>query len=162
MARGFQFRLESVLRVRSLREREARRRVGAKLAEIAAVEQLNAETAAEISARQARVLDRQRAATVEPRELAAERAWVTYLRRCLAERQAMKSLLRRELDVLREELRAARTQMKAIEKLREQRYAAWKRESGRREQTESDELARQLLRFAAGSGAGQCSPLKRA
>jgi flagellar export protein FliJ len=152
VARRFHFRLETVLRVRTLREREARRRVGAKLAEIAGVDRINTQTLAEISTRQAQLLDRQRSSTLDPRALASERAWVNFLRRGVAERQTLKAALRRELDALRDELRAARSQMKAIEKLRERRHTEWKRDVAVREQTESDELARQLLRFAAGSG----------
>lgn len=155
MARRFQFRLETVLRVRTLREREARRRVGVKLSEIAAVDRLNADAAREISSRQAGTLDRQQAALVDPRQMAAERAWVNYLRRSLGERQALKAALQRELNELRSELRAARTQMKAIEKLRERKHAEWKHDSQLAEQAESDELARQLLRYADGGGTVQ-------
>jgi flagellar FliJ protein len=153
MARRFRFRLDTVLRVRALREREARRKFGVKLAEIAAVERLNAETSAEIAARQARLLSSQRRTIVDPRELAAGRAWVGYLRRQLAERQAVKAALRNELNALREELRQARAQSRMLEKLRERKHAEWKRDADRQEQTDSDELARQLPGFAASAAA---------
>lgn len=153
MARRFRFRLDTVLRVRALREREARRRFGAKLAEIAAVERLNAETSGEIATRQKRLLASQQGSIVDPRELASGRAWVGYLRRQLAERQAIKSALRSELDALREELRQARAQSRMLERLRERKHSDWKRDVGRQEQTEADELARQLLGYTAGTDA---------
>src|SRR5262245_41062475 len=155
MARAFHFRLETVLRVRTLRQREAQRKVGAKVAEIAGLNRLIAETAAEIGSRQSQLAIRQGSTRVDPRELAAERAWVNYLRRGQAERLERKAGVSRELDTLLADSRQARMQMLMLEKLRERRQAEWRRETQHREQTDADELARQLLSRSAGSGALQ-------
>ncbi len=50
-----------------------------------------------------------------------------------------------ELKHAAEGLRRMRTQTQIVEKLRERRWAAYRKQRDRREQNESDELARQLL-----------------
>ena len=145
MARRFQFRLETLLRVRELREREAKRKVGAKHAEIAQIDRLNRQTDEEISRRQDRLREYQQQAVLAPEELVRERAWIAYLRRTIAERRAIRAGLLDELATLQAELREARKQKLIIEKLRERRWEEYTRDRRRREQAESDELARQLL-----------------
>lgn len=145
MAAGrFRFRLQTLLRVRELREREARRKVSAKMAEIARIDEWNRETADDVSRIQRHILERQSTATIDARELTRQRAWVSHLRRTIAERQVAKQSLVTQLESLRAELRTARTQMRVIEKLRERRYGEWKRERGLVEQAAMDEVARQL------------------
>jgi flagellar FliJ protein len=147
MARRFSFRLQTLLRVRELREREAKRKVGAKQAEIARLDQLNRHTADEISRRQDALRSQQQQPVLAPDVLVRERAWIAYLRRTIVERQALRAGLLKELATLRDELREARTQKRIIEKLRERRWEAYVKDRNRREQAESDELARQLLSF---------------
>jgi len=147
VARRFQFRLQTVLRVRELREREAKRKVGAKRAEIARLDQLSRETADEILRRQDVLRQRQREQVLAPQALIRERAWIAYLRRTVVERQALRAGLVKELETLQEELRQARKQRRIIEKLRERRWEEYTRDRKRREQAESDELARQLHVF---------------
>ena len=48
MARRFQFRLQTLLRVRQLEEQQAKRKVAARRAEIAQLDHLNRQTADEI------------------------------------------------------------------------------------------------------------------
>lgn len=145
MAGGrFKFRLQTVLRVRTLREREARRRVGAKAAEIARLDQWNLETADEISTIQRGIVERQSEALIDARDLTRQRAWVSHLRRTIVERQMARQTLVAQLETLRGELRIARTQMRVIEKLRERRYDDWRRARGFAEQAAMDEVARQL------------------
>ncbi len=144
MPRRFRFRLETVLRVRELREREAKRKVGAKLAEIAALDNLNQQAATEISKRQGDLNQSQHAVHLDPRELSSGRAWIAYLRRSIAQRQVAKSSLLSELEQLRAELVTARTQTRILEKLRERKHETWKREGQQREQAEMDEVARRL------------------
>lgn len=153
MAKRFSFRLQTLLRVRELREREAQRKVGAKQAEIARVDQLNRQTADEISRRQDRLREQQKRPVLAPDALVRERAWIAYLRRTIVERQALRSGLLEELATLRAELQQARTQKRIIEKLRERRWEQYVKDRKRREQAESDELARQLLSFDRASAA---------
>ena len=146
MAKRFRFPLETLLRVRELREREAKRKVGLKQAEIARIDQLNRQTYAEIDAHQ-QVLRQQQQGTLTPGELVRERAWIAHLRRTIVQRQVQRVQLVNELQALLEELRIARVQKRVIEKLRERRWEEYRRDRARCEQTEADELAQQLHAF---------------
>lgn len=140
----FTFRLQTLLRVRELREREARRKLSAKQAEIARIDQWNRETADEVSRIQRRIVECQSATTMDVRELTRQRAWASHLRRTIVERQVARQSLVAQLDALRGELHTARTQTRVIEKLRERRFGEWKRDRALSEQTQMDEVARQL------------------
>ncbi|MBU0617182.1 MAG: flagellar FliJ family protein [Planctomycetes bacterium] len=143
MAKRFRFSLETLLRVRDVREREARRKVGLKQAEIARLDQLNRQTADEISVRQ-RGLRQQQQGALTPENLVRERAWIAYLWRTIVERQTQRAGLVSELRELQEAWRQARRQKRIIEKLRERRWQQYFKDRKRQEQAESDELARQL------------------
>ncbi len=143
MAKRFHFPLETLLRVREVREREAKRKVGLKQAEIARLDQLNRQTAEEIFARQDILRQHQRG-TLTPNDIVREQAWIAYLRRTIFQRQAQRAGLVKELEVLQEALRQARVQKRIIEKLRERRWDEYVKDRKRREQAESDELAQQL------------------
>lgn len=143
MAKRFHFPLETLLRVREVREREAKRKVGLKQAEIARLDQLNRQTAEEIFARQDILRQHQRG-TLTPNDIVREQAWIAYLRRTIFQRQAQRAGLVKELGVLQEALRQARVQKRIIEKLRERRWDEYVKDRKRREQAESDELAQQL------------------
>jgi flagellar FliJ protein len=153
VAKRFQFRLETLLRVREIREREAKRKVGVKQAEIARVDQLNRLTAEEISQRQNALRAQQGQGVLDPDTLLRERAWIAYLRQTIVERQTFRAGLVRELATLQAELRQARRQKRTIEKLRERRWEEYIKCRKRREQAESDELARQLHTFRGAPGA---------
>lgn len=144
MARRFRFRLETLLRVRRTREREAKRNVSAKRAEIARVDLLNQQTAAEITSQQELLLVKQQAGQLDPLALQRGRAWLAHLRRTVAERHVQRTTLVTQLDQLQAILRDARTQTRVLEKLRERRLADYRRDRNRREQAVADELAQQL------------------
>lgn len=144
MAKRFQFRLETVLRVRDLHEQEAKRNVGAKQAEIAQLDQLNEQTREEILGRQDDIEQQQQAETIRPADLSRGRAWISQLRHTIAERLSMRQQLLSELNQLQTALREARVQRRVIEKLRERRWNEHSRRTNRSEQAAADELARQL------------------
>ena len=150
MAKRFRFSLETLMRVRDVRERTAKRKVGLKQAELARLDQLNRTTVGEIHSRQA-TLRRQQQGAVTPAELVRERAWIAYLRRTILERQAQQAELAGQMGTLREAWLQTRTEKRIIEKLRERRWAEYVRGRKRREQTESDELARQLQAYGEAS-----------
>jgi flagellar FliJ protein len=143
VARQFHFSLETLLRVRDIREREAKRKVGLKQAEIARLDQLNRQTTEEIATRQTSLRQHQRG-TFTPEELVRERAWIAYLRRTIVERQARRGELVTELEELRNAWHQARMRKRIIEKLRERRWEQYAKERRRGEQDEADELARHL------------------
>jgi flagellar protein FliJ len=145
MARKFRFRLGTLLRVRQTREREAQRKVAAKSAEIARVDLLNQQTAAEIVQQQADLLAGQQGGRLDPLALQRGRAWIAHLRRQIALRHVQRAELVTQLGELQAELRAARTQTRILEKLRARRLAEYRRTRNRQEQAASDELAQQLL-----------------
>lgn len=150
MAQRFKFRLETVLRVRELREREARRKVGAKMGEIAEIDRQIEMSFQDIQQRQFGLVERQNDALIDPRELIRERAWITHLRRGIAERRGVKAERQRELDTLREELRQARVQTRMLENLRERQLTEHRRAAARREQDAMDEVAQRLHGVDAG------------
>jgi len=144
VAKRFQFRLQTVLRVRELRERDAKRRVAETRAELARIDQLDRQTADEIRAQQEALRRLQAGAALSPPELSRGRAWIAHLQRTLAQRQLARAGLLRELEQRLAEWRAARQQLRILEKLRERRWAEYVHDRQRAEQAESDELAQQL------------------
>jgi flagellar FliJ protein len=145
--RRFQFRLETVLDVRRVREREARREVAARRLELSRVERLNHETRAAIGEQQDLLRGVQQSGAVEPAVLAQRRAWIAHLRQGLLQREALRRELQSRVAAALERLRLARQQTRTIEKLRERRHAEHRRAAQRHEQRISDELARQLPTF---------------
>ena len=144
MARRFRFRLQTLLRVRQLREREAKRKVAAKRAEIARLDRLNEQTTEEILRQQEALLAGQRQGRLEPLALQRGRAWIAYLRKTIAVRHLQRMQLVEELHKLQAEFQAARTQARIIERLRERRWDQYVRDRERRDQAAADELAQQL------------------
>ncbi len=147
MARKFRFPLETLLKVRQMRQREAERSVGRTRADIARLDLLDEQTRDEISRQQTALLDGQQQHALDPLELQRGRAWVAHLRRTIAMRHTQRLDLRQELQQRLSELRDARQQARIIERLREKRWEEYRRDNQRREQSESDELARQLQFF---------------
>jgi len=147
VARRFQFRLQTLLRVREVREREAMRKVGAKQAEIAQIDQLNRQTTEEIERHQSVLRKHQRQKLLAPDTLVRERAWIGHLRGTIVQRQTLRAGLVTELATLQGKLRAARTRKRVIEKLRERRWEEYVSDRRRCEQAEADELAQQLHGF---------------
>jgi flagellar export protein FliJ len=145
MARRFEFRLETLLRVRQLRERDAKRKVAAQRAEIARLDRLDRETADEILHRQAELLAGQRAGPLDPLALQRGQAWIAHLRRAMALRCVQRTELAVQLRQLQAAWQTARTQARMIGKLRERRWEQYVRQRARQEQAATDELAQQLL-----------------
>ncbi|HPM24737.1 MAG TPA: flagellar FliJ family protein [Phycisphaerae bacterium] len=144
MARRFQFRLETLLRVRQLREREAKRNVAAQRAEIARLDRLNEQTAEEIARQQEILLQGQQRGVLDPLTLQRGRAWIGHLRRTIAQRHVQRAEMVSRLRELQALWQAARTQARIIEKLRERRWTEYRRTRDRQEQAAADELAQQL------------------
>jgi flagellar FliJ protein len=144
VARRFHFRLQTLLRVRELHEREAKRNVAAKQAEIARLELLNEQTVEEIRRQQEVLLETQRQARPDPLELQRGRAWTGHLRREIADRQALRGQMLEQLGELQGRYQEARKQRRIVEKLRERRWSEYARGRERQQQAVADELAQQL------------------
>ncbi|RMF71180.1 MAG: flagellar export protein FliJ [Planctomycetota bacterium] len=144
MSRRFRFRLETLLRVRQLREDEATRRLAQQQAEIARIDAQKAELLERIREIQTELLARQSTACPEPADLARRRAWVAHLRRRIADGDRLRAEKSEQLERLRDAWRTARTQKRVIEKLRERRAAEHRHAARRREQRDAWELAQRL------------------
>ena len=144
MAKRFHFPLATLLRMRELHEREAKRKVGEKLAEIAQLDQANQQADNEIRMRQSDLLASQRTGTIATTDIARTRGWITHLRHTILQRQDMRAARVKELEVLQAELRVARKNKRIIEKLRDRRWEEYRKDLQRREQAQADELAQQL------------------
>jgi len=144
MARRFRFKLEALLRVRELHEQQAKRKLGAKLVEIARLDALDVSTRREIAVQHDALRAAQRTDALDPSELTRRRAWVAFLRRTLSERAAARTGMDAEARLLREQVRAARVQTRTLERLRERRASEHARREAVLEQRDADELARQL------------------
>ena len=144
MPKRFVFNLETLLRVRQLREREAKRKVAAQRAELARVEQLIEQTLQAVARQQHELLDGKQQTRLDPPTLQRGRAWIAALRRQLADHHARRAALQDRLRQRQAELRAARTQARIVEKLRERRWAEYVHDRDRRADAAADELAQQL------------------
>ncbi len=144
MAKRFVFNLETLRRVRQLREREAKRKVAAQRAELARVEQLIVQTLNAVARQQQELLDGQQQTRLDPLTLQRGRAWIAALRRQLADHHAWRAVLQDQLRARAAELRAARTQARVVEKLRDRRWEEYVHDRDRQAQAAADELAQQL------------------
>lgn len=140
MAKRFEFRLETLLRVRSLREREAERRAAEIRAELARLDEADRAALDAIGAQQAELV-RLQSAGADPVSLARGRAWIAYLRRQMGERAQLRNDAIKRLHGRLQELREARKQKRMIEKLRERQFEIYRRTRSRWEQSLADENA---------------------
>jgi len=159
MAQAFKFRLATVLRVRELREREAKRRVGAKAAEIARLDQQVRRTQEEIFRQQNVLTGLQDKPSLDPAALRQSRAWIAHLRHEVGQLHVQRSQEQAALEILRKAHQEARVQTRILEKLRERRWSEYRHERASIEQGLSDELAQTLhLRFASSDEAPEWGP----
>lgn len=145
MARRFRFRLETLLRVRRIAEREQQRQLAARQAEVKRLDGLVAELHAEIARRQQALLGEQSTPALDAPSLSRQRAWIAYLRQMLHAQQNLRVRAASELEAARRRLQEARVRTRTVETLRERRWQEYRHERELAEQAESDELARQLL-----------------
>lgn len=145
MARRFRFRLETLLNVRRLREREAQRKVAAQGAAIARLDAADRQALSEIAEQQRTLLAAQQTGLLDASGLQRGRAWINHLRRAMTLRAAERAQLQQKLVELQGNLREARKQTRVLEKLRERRLDAYETKTAHQEQAAADELAQQLL-----------------
>lgn len=144
MARRFQFSLQTLLRVREIRERDAQRKVAAQRAALARLDQLDRQCQELISRQQSELLHLQEQALIDPGALSRGRAWLAHLRNSLFQRQVQRQQMLVELEKLLSAYREARRDARAVARLRERRWEEYRQDRARQEQAEADELAQQL------------------
>ncbi|MCH7870513.1 MAG: flagellar FliJ family protein [Planctomycetes bacterium] len=145
MAKRFRFRLETLLRIRRLSEREAQRKVAAKQAEIARIDELSRQARREILSQEDELRKRQSGERLNVADLSTRRSWIAHLQRTILLHKHLRGQREDELKKVVAELGRARTQALVVQKLRERRWSEYRKEHDRREQSELDELARQML-----------------
>lgn len=145
MAKRFRFRLETLLRIRRLSEREAQRKVAAKQAEIARIDELSRQARREILLQGDELRKRQSGERLDVADLSTRRSWIAHLQRTILLHKHLRGQREDELKKVVAELGRARTQAEVVQKLRERRWSEYRRQRDRREQSELDELARQML-----------------
>lgn len=141
MARGFQFRLETVLRVRREAFEQRQRIVAARLRAL----QEEQRRAADLHGRIAEALDESRAAqasgAVDLQRVRGLRVFVFSMRQQL---EQVNFAIKRQEELLQKERAAmieASVALKAIEKLKERRRQRYEQDEQRREAAEAGELA---------------------
>ncbi len=163
MTKRFQFRLEPILKLRELREKEQQRRLADCRRDVQDAEQ----KLADLQARLRDTLDGVRRAgsqpTVDVSAMIAEQDWRDRVRNMIEAQHAEIHRLEERLRAERNELAARTRQRKVIEKLRERRHEEHKRTLQRAERAEADESA--VQRFAclhnnAESAAADLNPLR--
>lgn len=147
MAKRFRFRLQTLLRVRELREQEAERKVAAQRAEIARLDDWNRQTAQEIEQHQQSLRHTQSGQHFTPLDLVRTRAWIAHLRSTMAARSVQRGEMLKQLEKLMDDWRITRQNRRVIEKLRERRWDEYVHGREQEEQAAADELAQQMQAF---------------
>ncbi len=144
MARRFHFRLQTLMRVRELKEREAQRGVAAHVAELVELDELDAIARRDIHDVHTQLLRTQQSDTPETADLTRGRAWIAQQQRQIIEREMQRKTVQQQLAVAQQKLREARTQTRILEKLRERRLEQHLQAAKRRERLVEAEVARQM------------------
>jgi flagellar FliJ protein len=144
VAKRFRFRLETVLRVRKLREREARRKLAVEYEKVARLDALITQTREEIENQMSALRLAQQTATLDPAAIVRGHAWSHHLQRMLLQQQELRSKAQQKVEQALGVLREARRASRAIEKLREKQWETYVAERDKQDQAEIEELAQQL------------------
>jgi flagellar export protein FliJ len=134
-----------VLRVRRIREKEARRAHAVVIAERARIDARIGQIDGSIAQQHNELRRVQSADCCDMTGLIAGRSWIASLRRSFARAQADRAEIEQRLEVTSAALREARVAVRVIEKLRERRLAEHQRREAKREQAGLEELARCVL-----------------
>lgn len=143
MAKRFQFRLQPVLEQRERLEQEQQRRVGVLERERLALEERLREIQSQVSAARGELrgqLGTSGTAVVVRDVRFQAGATLALLVQAQSTALALAGAMKR-LDAARAELLKATTARKAVQLLKERRYAQWKQEMDKREAAQVDEIA---------------------
>lgn len=144
MARRFVFPLQTVLELRAIREQQQRRRFAQALAALAGIEQRIAALSQQRRAEQRSLAEDQRTGRGDAASWLARRGWIAQLDRQIAAWQARRQQAAGIVEQQRRLWQQKRNELRALQRLRERRLAAWRKSQQKRTQREHDELAQQL------------------
>lgn len=143
MAKRFQFRLETVLKVRLQKEDEKKRVVAGRIRELVRMRellmQLNEQIAASVKDARASILQPR----VDVELVSRKRFWTSHLQARVMETELQIKTLENGLADDRRTLAEAAKEVRVMEKLREQAFGRYDRELQRAETLEADELSTQ-------------------
>lgn len=145
MAKRFIFRLGTVLRLRKMAEDDCRRRVAARLREIAGVESEIRRLEEQFEWELGRSRDDQRDSHMDVMTVRRRRSYMGYLQRCTCERRRHVHALQEKLEEDRSALAEASKEVKALEKLRDRQWARHIETQRRAERAEEDEIGQQVF-----------------
>lgn len=146
MARQFQFRFETMLKLRRQREDEQKRVVADRLRQISQVRAQLDSLQRQIEQETQAVRHAASGGTIDLQQMVRHRHWIGHLHKGTLEAQARLRFLEARLAQERTQLAEAAKQRRVLEKLREHQYERYTDELNRRETRELDELA--TIRFA--------------
>jgi len=144
MAKRFQFRLETVERIRRTARDEQRRVVAEKLRRVRGIEEQLAELQERHAANVESMRALQRATVIDGATLRVQQYYRGQLDRLTAALSGDLEKAEAELKRERDELAERTKHLKAIEKLHERRHKQYEAEQRRRDQIESDEQSVQM------------------
>lgn len=140
MAKRYEFRFETLLRLRQQREDERKRVVAARLREIQSLEERRAMLEDRIQQQTEQVRDALRSSTLNLEDLKLSRHWMVRLRRGVMETNSALKTMCAILAKERQQLAEAAKDKKVLARLKERRLAEYLAEVDRREQLELDEM----------------------
>ncbi len=146
MAKRFQFRFETILKLRRQREDEHKRIVADRLRQIAQVQDQLASLERQIEQETQAIRRSTSGGTIDLQQTVRHRHWLGHLHKSSLEAQARLRFLEARLAQERTQLAEAVKQRRVIEKLKERQSSAHIKAQERRETLELDELG--TVRFA--------------
>jgi flagellar FliJ protein len=146
MARRFQFRFETMLRIRRQREDEHKRIVADRLRGITQVREQIASLNGQVEQEMEAIRHGQQPGTIDLQQAVRRRHWLGHLHRAALECEARLRGLEAKLAQERAALAEAARQRRILEKLKERQWEQYVAELERLETKESDEMA--TIRYA--------------
>lgn len=154
MARRFEFRLETVERLRRAAKEQQQRAVAAAAREVRRVEERIQRTSDELRAQVHETRSAGRARRIDVGVIRSHEFYNARLQRTILYAQADLAARQRELAAERNKLAEAMKRLKVIEKLRERQWQRFRQEQERQDQAETDEMALQMVRRNGPGGSG--------
>jgi flagellar FliJ protein len=141
MAKQFQFRFETMLKLRRRREDEHKRIVADRLRQIAQVREQIASQEEQIQQQTDVIRGHTAAGTIDLQQVMRNRHWLGHLHKGILEAQARIRFLEARLSQERVHLAEAAKQRRVLEKLKERQQERYLQDQNRRATRELDEMA---------------------
>ena len=141
MAKRFQFRFETMLKLRRRREDEHKQVVAERLRQIRAVREKIASLEDQVQQQTDAIRGHTSAGTIDLQQVMRNRHWLGHLHKGILEAQARTRFLEARLAQERVQLAEAAKQRRMLEKLKERQQERYTHEQNHRDTRELDEMA---------------------